>query len=122
MSSASKQTTTTGLIERVKSRHVIVIHDELDLPLGRVKIKRGGGHGGHNGLRSVTGHIGADYLRVRCGIGRPPSGNVTGFVLGRFSGEEREWADGLGPDGADAVEAIVRNGVQAAMNVINSAQ
>jgi peptidyl-tRNA hydrolase, PTH1 family len=106
----------------VSPEDVIVVHDELDLPLGRVKVKRAGGHGGHNGLRSITSHIGADYIRVRCGIGRPPNGNVTGFVLGRFSSEEREWSDSLGSDGADAVEAIVRNGVQAAMNVINSAQ
>ena len=101
---------------------VMVIHDELDLPLGRVKIKRGGGHGGHNGLRSISGHIGSDYIRVRCGIGRPPKGDVTGYVLGRFGSQEREWAESLALDGADAIEAIVRDGVMAAMNVVNTSQ
>ena len=106
----------------VAPEDVIVIHDELDLPLGRVKVKRGGGHGGHNGLRSISGQIGADYIRVRCGIGRPPKGDVTGYVLGRFGSQERDWAESLATDGANAVEAIVRDGVMAAMNVVNTSQ
>lgn len=101
---------------------VIVVHDELDLPLGRVKIKKGGGHGGHNGLRSISAQIGGDYIRIRCGIGRPLKGDVTGYVLGRFGTDDRELAQGMMGTGADAVEAILRSGVQQAMNKINAAQ
>ena len=101
---------------------VIVVHDELDLPLGRIKVKRGGGHGGHNGLRSIVAHIGADFIRVRCGIGRPPGGNVTNYVLGRFAGEDREWASQMTDLGSEVVEEIVRSGVVAAMNKYNVAQ
>jgi PTH1 family peptidyl-tRNA hydrolase len=101
---------------------VIVVHDELDLALGRIKVKQGGGHGGHNGLRSIASHIGSDFVRVRCGIGRPPGGNVTNYVLGRFSGEDREWASQMTDLGSDAVEEIVRSGIVAAMNKYNVAQ
>ena len=101
---------------------VVVIHDELDPPLGRTGLKVGGGHGGHNGLRSVTGHIGADYSRLRCGIGRPAKGDVTPFVLGRFASEERDWAAGMVDEAANAVERAVREGVRAAMNVVNESR
>ena len=76
-------------------QEVLVIHDDLDLALGRVKIKRGGSDGGHNGLRSIDAAIGRDYWRLRVGIGRPASNfAVTDYVLSRFSSDEKEIIDG----------------------------
>lgn len=68
---------------------VYVIHDDLDLPLGKIRLKTGGGHGGHNGLRSIDQMLGANYHRVRLGIGRPPAGyEVSNYVLADFRQEE----------------------------------
>ncbi|MGN6671248.1 MAG: aminoacyl-tRNA hydrolase [Candidatus Nucleicultricaceae bacterium] len=68
---------------------VIVIHDELDLPSGKIRLKKGGGAGGHNGLRSLDAHIGNDYHRIRVGIGHPGHRDlVTGYVLGNFTNDE----------------------------------
>lgn len=75
---------------------VIVIHDELDIPPGRVKVKRGGGSGGHNGLKDIDAHIGRDYLRLRLGIGHPGHRDkVTGYVLSDFSRADEQWLDPL---------------------------
>lgn len=99
-----------------KNDYLIVIHDELDLPAGAVRVKVGGGAGGNNGLRSVTGRIGPDFVRVRIGIGRPPIGvTVTDHVLGKMETVVREAV----PRAADAVEAIVERGAEAAMNEFN---
>lgn len=74
---------------KIPLEHVVVIHDELDLPLGRMRVKRGGGHGGHNGLKSLDAHLGQDYWRVRLGIGHPgDKERVTGHVLSDFGKEE----------------------------------
>lgn len=74
----------------VATHDIIVIYDDLDLPAGKVRLKRGGGHGGHNGLKSLNSHLsGSDYVRVRIGIGRPPHGDVTPWVLGVASEEDR---------------------------------
>ncbi len=73
---------------------VMVFHDELDLAPGKVRVKRGGGHGGHNGLRSIDSHIGRDYRRVRLGIGHPGDRDrVTGHVLRNFSKADRVWLE-----------------------------
>ena len=71
---------------------ILIIHDDIDLPLGRVKCKIGGGHGGHNGLRSIDGHLGTNnYARLRVGVGRPMNNNmVSDFVLGNFSTVEQD--------------------------------
>lgn len=75
---------------------VVVFHDELDLPPERVRVKRGGGHAGHNGLRSIAGHIGPDFLRVRLGIGHPGDKRlVTTYVLGDFARQEAGWVENL---------------------------
>jgi PTH1 family peptidyl-tRNA hydrolase len=74
---------------------VIVLHDEIDLAPGKVRVKRGGGHAGHNGLRSITQHIGAEFRRVRMGVGHPGKERVLGHVLNDFSTEEREWAGAM---------------------------
>ena len=100
----------------------IVVHDELDLPSGRVKIKAGGGNAGNNGLKSIESHLHTNgYLRVRVGIGKPP-GRQSGadFVLKRPGAAERAVLDVAIEEAADAVEAIVTEGVDAAMNRVNA--
>ncbi len=73
----------------IENNNVIIVHDDLDLPFGTVKFKLGGGHGGHNGLRSIDAHIGNDYIRVRVGIGKPEDKkDVANYVLSDFSKEE----------------------------------
>lgn len=112
---------------RVEMKNVIVIHDEIDLPFLRLRVKVGGGHGGHNGLRSISQAIGPDYLRLRVGVGRPgqpgekgPDGShVVGHVLGPFSrAEQKDLPDYLGL-AADAVEAMIQHGATHAMNQYN---
>lgn len=106
---------------RVAPDHVIVVHDELDLDPGRIRLKAGGGDNGHNGLRSVRAHLGTgDFLRVRLGIGRPP-GHRAGadHVLGRVPRGEREDLAVTVGRAADAVEAIITAGLGAAQNRYN---
>ncbi len=100
--------------------HLIVIHDEIDLPLARLRIKQGGGHGGHNGLRSIHQCIGtSEYLRIRVGVGRPEHGDVTNHVLGRFGdGEQPDVLAGV-DKAADAVELLLKDGLSCAMNAHN---
>jgi len=106
---------------KIEPAHVLVLHDELDLEFDTVRIKSGGGHGGHNGLRDIIARLGTqDFLRVRIGIGRPPGRqDPADFVLKDFSGEERKTLPNLLEDAADAVEATVEDGVLAAQNRFN---
>jgi peptidyl-tRNA hydrolase, PTH1 family len=100
---------------------VIVVHDELDLAPGRMKLKVGGGAAGHNGLKSVQRHVGdPGFVRVRVGIGKPP-GTMTGvdYVLRRPGRADRLALEPALVDAADAVELLVRDGVAAAMNRYN---
>jgi peptidyl-tRNA hydrolase, PTH1 family len=101
---------------KVPVENLIVIHDELDIPFPEVRLKLGGGEGGHNGLRSITKSVGTrDYLRVRVGIGRPPGRmDPADYVLHDFSGAERSEVPLLISDAADAVERLVAEGLVAA--------
>ena len=88
---------------------IVVFHDELDLPPGQVRVKTGGGNAGHNGLRSITAHMGNDYRRVRLGIGHPGTKErVIGYVLGNFDKEDQEWVatlcDAIAADAADLAQ------------------
>lgn len=86
---------------------VAVIHDDLDLPFGALRFKVGGGHGGHNGLKSTDASIGKEYLRVRMGIGRPAhKGEVTSFVLGKFDASQQDTLREQISRTADAIEAL----------------
>ncbi|WP_375723092.1 aminoacyl-tRNA hydrolase [Arcobacter sp. KX21116] len=86
---------------------IIVIHDDLDLPFGTVKFKIGGGHGGHNGLRSIDSHVGNMYIRVRIGIGKPESKNdVANYVLSDFSKEELNKLEGIISHTINAIESL----------------
>jgi len=102
--------------------HVVVVHDELDLPLGRIKVKLGGGLAGHNGLKSIRAHLGTDrFCRIRIGVGKPP-GRQAGadYVLRRPGKAERAELDVVVQEAADAVETILTDGVDAAMNRYNT--
>jgi PTH1 family peptidyl-tRNA hydrolase len=106
---------------KVEPARLIVIHDELDLPTGTVRVKRGGGHAGNNGIRSIIDALGhGDFVRVRIGIGRPPQGrDAIGYVLQPLKAEEMEVFDPAIERAADAVEEIVESGVERAMNKFN---
>jgi PTH1 family peptidyl-tRNA hydrolase len=101
---------------------LVVVHDELDIPFAAVRLKRGGGEGGHNGLRSVTRSVGTkDYLRVRVGIGRPPGRQeAADFVLKDFNATERKELDLLIGEAADAAEALLTQGLEAAQNEVHA--
>lgn len=101
---------------------VIVCHDDLDLPVGGLRLKRGGGHAGHNGLRDIDRALGTrDYLRVRIGVGRPPGRQpAKDHVLRRFPASEREVVDGTLEQAADAIVALATEGIEAAQNRYNA--
>lgn len=101
---------------------VVIVHDELDLPPGVVRVKVGGGLAGHNGLRSITQHLKSqDFVRVRIGVGKPPSKERGGdHVLGRIPTAERELLDISVQRAADAVEIILKHGADTAMQQTNA--
>lgn len=107
---------------KIPAERLVVIHDELDIDFGAVRLKFGGGEGGHNGLRSISKSIGTkDYLRVRLGIGRPPGRmEVSDFVLKDFSATERRELDFFIPSGAEAVELLVHRGLDDAQNLVHA--
>ncbi|MCL4164538.1 UNVERIFIED_CONTAM: hypothetical protein GTU68_049880 [Idotea baltica] len=100
---------------------LVVIHDELDLDVGRLKLKAGGGLAGHNGLRSITQHVGTtDYLRLRIGVGRPPASQLgRDFVLRRPGKNEQIELDQAIDRVCDAVEQLLTDGLEATMNRVN---
>jgi peptidyl-tRNA hydrolase, PTH1 family len=94
---------------------LIVVHDELDIPFDTLRLKLGGGNGGHNGIRDIASSLGPDFLRLRVGIGRPPGRmDAAAYVLQNFSGAEREVLPNLISDAADAVELLATDGLTAA--------
>jgi len=101
---------------KLEPSQLIVVHDELDIPFDSVKLKSGGGHGGHNGIRDVAAALGTpDFVRVRVGIGRPPGRQpAADFVLRDFATTERAVLPNLLADAADAVELVAREGLTAA--------
>ncbi|MGW0245425.1 aminoacyl-tRNA hydrolase [Nocardia goodfellowii] len=105
----------------VPPTEVIVVHDELDLPFGAIKLKRGGGEGGHNGLRSVSSALTTkDYLRTRIGIGRPPGRqDPADYVLKQFAAPERKEVPVIVEQAADAVELLLRVGLETAQNQLH---
>ncbi len=105
---------------KANNDQIVVVHDDMDIPFGEVRVKVGGGHGGHNGLRDLSKRIGQDYVRVRVGVSRPPEGwNPADYVLGTWRADERAALDAFVDRTADCVEATVRDGAQSAMNTFN---
>jgi peptidyl-tRNA hydrolase, PTH1 family len=108
---------------KIPVERIVVVHDELDLPFGVLRLKQGGGDGGHNGLRSVTAALGTgNYLRVRVGIGRPPGRmDPADYVLRDFSPAERKLLPEVLERAADAVESLLAHGLAAAQNEFHAA-
>lgn len=106
---------------KVEPKQTVVVHDDLDLPFGRLKLGAGGGHGGNNGVRSILAEWGsADFSRVRMGIGRPVAGrDPSSHVLGGFDGVERAAVDEFFGRAADAAACIITDGLGVAMNRFN---
>jgi PTH1 family peptidyl-tRNA hydrolase len=121
---------------KVEPKSIIVVHDEIDLDFGRLRLKSGGGHGGHNGLRSIIEQLGSkDFLRTRVGVGKPGKGvtaaggpskaaggdrRVAGWVLSDFPKAQDSEVEELIERSADATTAIIESGIRAAMNKFNS--
>ena len=101
---------------KIEPANLIVVHDELDIPFDSIKLKFGGGHGGHNGIRDIIAATGTpEFSRIRIGIGRPPGRQpAADFVLRDFAGEERKVLPNLLADAADAVELLTTDGLTAA--------
>jgi PTH1 family peptidyl-tRNA hydrolase len=106
---------------KIPAADLTVVHDELDLPFGRLKLGTGGGHGGHNGIRSILAELGeAGFGRVRVGVGRPAAGrDPADYVLSELSRAEAKELPALLGTAADAIEMIVAKGLPAAMNRFN---
>ena len=106
---------------KVPPGRILVIHDELDVPFGTIRMKLGGGDNGHNGLRSVTSALGTrEYYRIRIGIGRPPGRmDPADYVLHDFAAAERTELPGLLDRSADAVDALLTQGLAAAQNTFH---
>jgi PTH1 family peptidyl-tRNA hydrolase len=107
---------------KIAADSIVVVHDELDIPFDAVRLKLGGGDNGHNGLRSITKSLGTkDYYRVRVGLGRPPGRmDPADFVLRDFSGTERKDIAFVIDKAADATEALLANGLEAAQNAFHA--
>jgi PTH1 family peptidyl-tRNA hydrolase len=106
---------------KIAPEEILVVHDELDLDVGVARIKRGGGHGGHNGLRSVIGHMGQEFYRLRLGIGHPGDKNeVIDFVLSRPGSKEQELLEKAVQDAADVMPLWLGEGDEKAMHQLHS--
>ncbi len=114
----------------IEPERVVVVHDEIDLDAGRVKLKLGGGHGGHNGLRSIIDQLGSkDFLRIRLGVGKPEVSDgspaardrrVAGYVLADFPADSGDDVDSMLRTATDATETILAHGITRAMNDFNT--
>jgi len=101
--------------------HLVVVHDELDLPFGTVRFKQGGGNGGHNGLKSISEQLGkADFLRMRIGIGKPAHGDTVNYVLGNIPPDQMEVMSKVLDGGLDMLEMMLEAGLPKAMSLFNS--
>ena len=122
MNESGRQVGPLAKFYSVTPADVIVIHDELDIDFGQIRLKQGGGEGGHNGLRSLVNALGTkDFHRVRIGIGRPPGRkNPAAFVLENFSATERPQVPTICEMAADATELLVEVGLEPAQNQVHA--
>ncbi|MCK5647494.1 MAG: aminoacyl-tRNA hydrolase [Gammaproteobacteria bacterium] len=106
---------------KIKPEQILVVHDELDLPPGSVKLKQGGGHGGHNGLRDSIAQLGKNFYRLRLGIGHPGNKEqVVGFVLGKTPQSEKILIESAIDKAINSIELILQNDMQKAMNQLHA--
>ncbi len=113
-------------VQAVMARHrtaltdILVAHDDVDLPLGRLRFKQGGGAGGQRGVKDIADRVGTGFLRLKLGVSRPPEGwGTDGWVLSRFQAGERDLLAEVVSAAADAVEGLVADGLEATMNRVN---
>lgn len=107
---------------KIAPEHVLVVSDDTALPVGRLRVRRGGSAGGHNGLKSVIGHLGSDqFPRIRVGVGKKPHPDydLADWVMDKFAGEDKKTIDAAVKRAADAVECVIEKGCDAAMNQFN---
>jgi PTH1 family peptidyl-tRNA hydrolase len=106
---------------RLNPRHLLVAHDEIDLPPDTVRLKQGGGHGGHNGIRDVMQHCGADFMRLRIGVGHPgDKSQVTGYVLKRGSSDLESAVEKNVDEAMDVMPLLIEEGLNAAMKKLHT--
>ena len=106
---------------RLRPEQLLVAHDEIDLPPGTVRLKKGGGHGGHNGIRDVVQHCGADFMRLRLGVGHPgDKSQVTNYVLKRGSSEVEAAIEKNIDEAIDVLEVLLDDGLDAAMKKLHT--
>lgn len=123
MNLSGRSVARAATFHRIEPERIIVVHDELDLDFGAVRVKVGGGTGGHKGIASCKADMGtADFLRVRLGIGHPRFGNATNFVLESFNEDEQAVLTEVIARGAQAVYRIIADGAVKAMNEFNKRQ
>lgn len=122
MNESGRQVGPLAQFYSVPTEGVVVIHDDLDLDFGRIRLKQGGGEGGHNGLRSIATVLGSkDFQRVRFGIGRPPGRqDPAAFVLQAFGSREREELPTICEQAADAAEMLIELGLEPAQNIVHA--
>jgi PTH1 family peptidyl-tRNA hydrolase len=107
---------------KVPLADVVVVHDDMDLPFGRLRVRVGGGHGGHNGVKDIARACGAEFVRVRVGVGRPPPPmDPADYVLAAWTPAESAGLETVVDTAADAVESVVRDGLVKSMNTFNAA-
>jgi len=121
MNHSGQSTRATSQFFQINANEILVAHDDLDLPAGRIKLKTGGGHGGHNGLRDIISHLGcSDFHRLRIGIGHPGQKElVLNYVLGKPSIHDRQLIIEALDRGIVAMPTLLSNGMAAAMNELN---
>ncbi|MBE6451827.1 MAG: aminoacyl-tRNA hydrolase [Alphaproteobacteria bacterium] len=112
-----------ALFYKILPENIIVIHDDMDLKIGQLKAKLGGGSGGHNGLKSIDAHISPNYNRIRIGVGHPQNkgADVVNYVLGSFSKEEKQVLENNLEIVTEAVEVLIKNDVAACSNFLGMA-
>lgn len=122
MNESGRQVGPLARFYSVDAADVVVLHDELDIDFGRIRLKLGGGEGGHNGLRSVASALGTkDFQRVRIGVGRPPGRkDPAAYVLESFSAVERPEIPTICEQAADATELLIAQGLEAAQNTVHA--
>jgi PTH1 family peptidyl-tRNA hydrolase len=121
MNLSGRSVAAAARFHKVPAERIVVIHDDLDLPYGSVRLKEGGGHGGHNGLRSIVQEMGdSAFLRLRVGIDRSPHPDVAGYVLQSFSPTEMEGLADILDGAVEALETLLSGGVGKAMSLFNN--
>lgn len=122
MNESGRSVQPCAAFHQIEPSSVLLVHDELDLPFGELRLKQGGGDAGHRGIRSVSAHMGPETLRLRVGIGRPPPdfrGDVADFVLQAFAPQERAALDEVLERSVEAISLLASRGLPAAMNEIH---